>query len=277
MQRAAEVDGEEISDIDQRADRAQPDGGQPVLQPLRARTVLDPAHGAPEHPGAGVRHLNRPGHGAGAGGRDRWHLQPPERAKPSRRKIPRDTTHAQRVTAIGGDGDIDHRVVHARPGRVGHADRGVGGQVDDAGMIVANAHLAHRQQHALGLHAADFADLQRHVGAGDIEPSGGKDALHASARIRRAAHDGVDLRAVIDLAHPQPVGIGVLHRLDHMGDAECGQRGAAILHALEFEADHGQRIGDFGQGGGGVEMGLEPGERELHLTPPRAAWRQPAG
>ena len=37
VQRAAEVEGEEVGDVDQRVDRAQADRDQPVLQPLRAR------------------------------------------------------------------------------------------------------------------------------------------------------------------------------------------------------------------------------------------------
>jgi len=48
VQRAAEVDGEEVGDIDQRIDRPQADRGQAVLQPVRAGTVAQVADGAAE-------------------------------------------------------------------------------------------------------------------------------------------------------------------------------------------------------------------------------------
>jgi hypothetical protein len=47
----------------------------------------------------------------------------------------------------------------------------------------------------------------------------GEDALHAGARIGRAAHHLDDAGRVSTLQTPQPVGIGVLPRLDDIGDA----------------------------------------------------------
>ena len=46
MQRTAAVEGHEVGDVDQRIDRAQADGREPLLQPLRRRAVLDAAHQA---------------------------------------------------------------------------------------------------------------------------------------------------------------------------------------------------------------------------------------
>ena len=46
MQRPAAVEGDVVGDVDQRVDRAQADGRQPLLQPLRRRAVLDAAHEA---------------------------------------------------------------------------------------------------------------------------------------------------------------------------------------------------------------------------------------
>ena len=76
-------------------------------------------------------------------------------------------------------------------------------------------------------------------------PGGGEHALHAGARIRCAADHGHRAVAGIDRADAQPVGVRVLHRLDHVRDAERRQRGAAVLDAFQFQADAGQRVGDL--------------------------------
>ena len=149
------------------------------------------------------------------------------------------------VAAVRRDADIDHRIVEAGPLRVRHADRRILRQVEDAGVVVAETHLALGQQHARAAHAADLADLQRDAGAGDERAGRGEHALHAGARIRRAADHAHRVAAGIDRAHAQPVGVRVLHRLDHARDAERGEGGAAVLDALQFQADAGQRVGDL--------------------------------
>ena len=64
VQRAAEVDGEEVGDVDQRVDRPQADRDQPVLQPLRARPVAQVADGAAEDPGARLGPVDLPARAA---------------------------------------------------------------------------------------------------------------------------------------------------------------------------------------------------------------------
>ena len=132
-------------------------------------------------------------------------------------------------------------------------------------MVVAEAHLARREHHRLGLHAADFADLQRDAGAGDELAGQRGDADQPGARIRRAADDGAfDAIADIDAQLAQAVGVGVLGGLDDAGDAEVGERRAAILDAFDFEADGVEGAGDLIDAGVGVEMVAQPGEGELH-------------
>ena len=50
VQRPAEVEGEEVGDVDQRVDRPQPDAGQPRLQPGGARPVAQAADRAARAP-----------------------------------------------------------------------------------------------------------------------------------------------------------------------------------------------------------------------------------
>ena len=60
-------------------------------------------------------------------------------------------------------------------------------------------------------------------------PGRGEHALHAGARVGRAADDLDLLLAGIDEADPQPVGVGVALGRDDRGDDERFERGAAVL------------------------------------------------
>ena len=99
--------------------------------------------------------------------RDLGRLPRLQRADAGGGQVARDAADREAVAAVRRDADIDHRIVEPGPLRVGHADRRILGQIDDAGVVVAEAHLACGQQHAGTAHAADFADLQRDAGARD--------------------------------------------------------------------------------------------------------------
>jgi hypothetical protein len=192
-------------------------------------------------------------------------------AEARRGEVAGDAVHAQAIGAVGRHLDLDHRVVEAE--RLGgrHADDGVGGQVDDAAVVVAELQLAARAQHAVALLAADLAGLERDAGAGNEAAGRGEDALHAGARVGRAAHDLDDRAgAGVDLAQPQAIGVGMLHGLDDMADDEALQRFGRVADALDLEAQHGEAVAQLGQARGGVEMLAEPGQGELHRTCSRA-------
>ena len=70
------------------------------------------------------------------------------------------------------------------------------------------------------LDAADDAALEVEGRAGDVAAGGGEDALHAGARVGRAADDLDSLAPRIDDADAEPVGVRVRLRLDHKGDGE---------------------------------------------------------
>ena len=74
---------------------------------------------------------------------------------------------------------------------------------------------------------------------------------------------------MVDKAHPQAVGVGVLLALGDIADDERGELGRTVLDALELEAERVQRIGDLAQRRLGVQMVLQPGQRELHGVSPR--------
>src|ERR1043166_3828104 len=60
---------------------------------------------------------------------------------------------------------------------------------------------------------------------------------------------------------------------DDMGDGEILEPRARILDRLDLEADRGQLLGDSLGVGLGLEMILQPGERELHGA--RSTWLSP--
>ena len=194
-----------------------------------------------------------------------------QRAEARGGEVARDAVHAEAIAAVGRHLDLDNRIVEAE--RLGGGDAGLrfGRQVDDAVMIVAELELAHRAEHAVALLAADLADLEVHVGAGDVAARRGEHGLHARARVGRAAHDLHDSRAGIDLADAQAIGVGMLHGLDHVAHDEALQGLGRIGDALDFEAEHGQRIAHFGEARVGLDMLLEPGKRELHRATPSSA------
>ena len=71
------------------------------------------------------------------------------------------------------------------------------------------------------LDAADDALGERQLLAGNIGPDGREHALHAGARVRRAADDLHRPAAGVDDADLQPVGVGMLLGLDDRGDDEA--------------------------------------------------------
>ena len=278
VQRPAEAEGEVVGYIDQRVDGAKADRRQQVLQPLRGGAVLHPADGATQHPAAGVRVGDLPGQRCRIGGGDCRPIQRLQPAEPGGGEVAGDAMHAQRIAAIGRDADLNDRIVEPGPADIALPDRGGLRQIDDARMIVAEAHLPRREHHRLRRHAADFALLQGDAGAGDEGAGQRQHAQHPRPRIGRAADDRQQLPiAGIDLQRPQPIGVGVLHRLHHAGDAKAAKGGGAILHPLDFEADAVERGEEIVERGVALEVSGEPAAGELHLTPPRPGKAGPAG
>ena len=269
------VVGDVVGDVDQRRDRAQADGDQPALHPVRARPVRHARHAAQREAGAQLGRLDAHAGGACPFAPDRLDARVPERAQPRRGEIARDAVHARAVGPVGGEADLDDRIVQPRQRGVGRADGVLGeharGQVDDALVRVGQLQLALGAHHAAALDAADLAHADRRVDARHVGPRQGERAHETGARVRRPAHHGqrlaaVHVRARVDRQHAQPVRVGVRRGLEHAGDAE-GQQGRAVVHPLHLQPDAGQRVGDGGEVGVGVEVVAQPGEGELHDCP----------
>ncbi len=75
-------------------------------------------------------------------------------------------------------------------------------------MVVAEAELARRAQHALGDDAANLAAFDREV-AGQHRADARERDDHAGRDVGRAAHDAELTVAEVDVGEPDPVGVGV--------------------------------------------------------------------
>ena len=106
------VVGEEIRHIDQKRDRAQPDGAQLVLQPFGRRAILDAPNNTPVKYRALAQciRVNRNCDRAGKLPFNCWDIPLLERAQPPRRQIAGNTTHSERIRAVGRDPYLYYRI-----------------------------------------------------------------------------------------------------------------------------------------------------------------------
>ena len=58
---------------------------------------------------------------------------------------------------------------------------------------------------------------------------------------------------------------------DHARDGEGRERLGLVLDVLDLKPDHGELVGERFQRLVGVEMFLQPGEREFHVLSPPAS------
>ena len=259
-----------VGEIDQGADRPLSDRLQPPLQPVGRGAVAHPADDAAVESGAALRVVGADLDRTGISARDRRRLDRLQRAETRRGEIAGDSLDPHRVLPVGGDGDVDRRVVEPGPLGISGTDRRVDGKLDDPFMRVAELKLAHRAHHSAALDSANCRHLQRQVAARHIGAGGAEHAFEAGARIGRAADDLDRLAgARVDREHLELVGLRVRCRGQHLRDDEGRELFGRVLDALDLEADAGERRDDFVQSRIRLEMLLQPRKGELHApTPP---------
>src|SRR4029077_20432013 len=102
-------------DIDQRVDRPKPDRFEALLQPLRARPVLDAFDDPASEHRAGARgrlvEIELDGNWVGEAPLHRLDRIRLELAEAGGGKVAGDAAHAEAIRPVGGDGDLDHRIV----------------------------------------------------------------------------------------------------------------------------------------------------------------------
>ncbi len=277
VERPAEVDRHEIGDVDQHRDRLLADRLELALHPVGRGAVGHTRHGLREEGGAALRivdaHVRRR-----IVARDRLQrghaidvCERLERAEAGRREVARDAAHTHAVLPVGRDRHFVERVVEARPRGIAVADRRVLGQLNDAVMVLAQQQLAERAHHAVRFDATDRGDLERHVGPRNPGARAAEDADETRARVGRAAHHLHRPVPRIDRQHLQLVGLRVRRGGQHARDRERTQHVGGVGDILHLQPDARQRLRHRGGVGIGVEMLLEPAQRELHAPTPCAS------
>jgi len=189
---------------------------------------------------------------------------------PSRREIAGDAVHAQAVGSVGRHLDLDRRIVEAQRLVCRRPGLGLGRQVDDAAMVVAQASSS-REEQSMPLLSSPriLLALSSRPVPGMVLPDGAKMPF-MPVRALGAPHTTCTTPLpVVDLADAQPVGIGMLHRFDDVADDETLQRLGRIGDASSTSRpEHGQRVADFSQRRVVSRCLLQPGQRELHRPSP---------
>ena len=188
VQRAPEVDGHVVCDIDQRRNRLLPDRRQPLAHPVRRLAIGETsdrlriegrAAGGVLDPHIRTRALRL----------DRGHGRRNQRAEAGGGEVAGDAVDAHAILPVGRDRHVDDRIVQPGIVGIGGADRCVLGQFDDAVMAFADLQLARRTHHAVRFDTADRRDLQRHVEAGDIGTRRAEHTDQPGACVGRTADD----------------------------------------------------------------------------------------
>ena len=216
VQRTVAVIGKEVGHIDKERNRAQPDGPQCILQPDGRRAVFH----ATDHATVKHRALIQRVFVDGNADRAREHALDRRRvaffqcAQTTGRQITRNTAHAQRIGAVGGNRDLDHRIdlgriIFGKP--VDEAITDIARwQLDDAVMLFGQFQLALGGHHAKAFDATDFADTNRRVDARHIDARLGNNHRDPFAGIGGTANNLLNALVGLYLTDAQTVGIRVL-------------------------------------------------------------------
>ena len=104
---------------------------------------------------------------------------------------------------------------------------------------------------------------------------GAENTLTSPARAFGAPHTtctGAAPLPVSTMHTRKPIRIGMLLGRNHPRDRERRKRLRLVLDMLDLKPDHGELVGELFQRLVGVEMFLQPGEREFHCWPRILLW-----
>ncbi len=214
VQRLVALEQHVVGDVDHVADRTHARLHQPLRHPRGRRPHRD-ARDPAEVAGAAVRVVDHHGDVTRhLGIARRVRLRHPEVEAEVRGQLARQSDDAHRVGAVGRDGEVEDGVVE--PEEVAHVGPELARRIEgeDAGVVVAQAQLLGRAEHAVGHLAADLAPLQLET-AGQRRPGRRVRHDHPRHHVGRSAHHAGLRRAGAHVDERELVGIGVLHDVEH--------------------------------------------------------------
>ncbi|MNU38697.1 hypothetical protein D3C71_273740 [compost metagenome] len=268
VRRAAQFKHDVVGDVHQRRQRALPGALQARLHPIGRRGAgIHATDHAAAKTAAQIRSFNLDrqafvqghGHGDRRGNRQRRTGQ--------RGHFAGHAKNRQAVGAIGRQLEREQRVVQVQRFADGLAGDHVHRQFQQARVVLRQAQLAGRTQHAGRLHAAHLGHPDLHA-AGQFRAHAGQRHLQAGGGVGRAAHD---LQAfagtVVDLADAQLVGVRVRSDIDDMAHDHAGEGGCGGHGVFDFQAGHGEPVREFVGCDRGVDQRTQPGFGKLHDQP----------
>jgi hypothetical protein len=289
VQRLAELQHQVVGHVDRERHRADPAARQPDPHPQRgAGRRVEAAHLAQHEPVAGgrvvdARRVDVPAHvvqrPAEQGRvRQRGHGRVGERRPVRAGELAGKPAYGHGVAAIGRDRDLEHLVAQPRVLHEVGAERGVGGQHQDAGVVVADGQLLHRADHplgnaAVGLARADLEPARQHrarqrerdpVADGEV----GRAADHPGRLVGGGAELGLrDGHPAVPDRLLQPRQLLDRH---HLGDHHAADVMPDRFERLHLEPRRGQPASDLDRVDGFLQPRVlaQPGKRHPHLRSP---------
>ncbi len=275
VHRLAAFEHHVVGDVHQRMDRAQPRALEASHHPgRRGRARIESANDPAVVGAASLRLRDADGTLVLDRSRDRGGRAQLARGTDDRRGVARDAEHRQAVAAIGRELESEVRVVEREDIANVAADGRIVGKHQQPRVVVREAELARRAQHAARLDPAQLrlADLERRRGARRGRKARAyKGARHLLPRgdIRRAAYDLQRLaRPRVHLGDAQLVGIRMRGDALDQRDDHALERARDRRHLLHLEAAHRERVREALDRHVDAHQLLEPLQRDLHAAQP---------
>ena len=254
--RLAQLEHHVVADVDDVVDRAHAGSAEPFGHPWRRRPDRDARQHGRGEPSAAVvvddvdgRRQCRVACRA-----QRRRVGRTERGRQLGGEVAGDAYVGLAVRAVARDVDIEDQVVTpAQHLAVGHAERGVGRQHEDARVIVAELELARRAEHPVRVDAED-------------RPAGERAAVGQLGADRRERHDIARSEvegtaphvalAPVARVDPHALHLGRLRRHLDAHDTRGDDTGdtAGVGELVDRQAEHGQRLAEHIDVDGIVEL-----------------------
>ena len=288
VQRLAELEHQVVGHVHREGDGPDARTRQPDPHPQRrARPGAEVAHLAQHEPVTRGRvgdtgRPDVPGHPAQVGAEPGVRRQPGvgrvgERDPERDGELAGHAADGHAVTAVRGHGDVEDLVAQAGVADEVRAERGVGRQHQDAGVVIADAQLAGGADHALrhaavGLALADLEAAGQHrAGLGQRHPVADREVGGAADDPEVALAAGLVAFLGRDLAVPDRLlELGQFLDREDFGDDDAADVVAGRLDGLHLEPGGGQPLGHLGRLDGHLHRRIlaQPGKRKLHQIPP---------
>ncbi len=259
-----EVEHHEVRQVDEEVDRPLADGEQQMPEPVgRARGAYALDHES--HITRALGRFDRNGVGRGRARRRRRQVEGLELSFVDRGDFAGEAAVAPEIRAMGERFvvDLDHPVLEVEGAGDRCADRRVRRQYPDAVVVVADAQLAGRADHAEGLDTADLRALDREI-ARELRADPGDGDLLSRRDVGRAADDLEGLAfsfADVDTAERELLGIRMSLVGDDMADDDVARGRCEALETFDFGCREREIVAErLGRDAREIDVAREPAQ-----------------